>query len=301
MAVNELLKAVRSGGPQARDAATSLLENAQAGALKPQEIAEAKKLLATPELKDVFKDGLGASLRDALGRGASPVREVKALLPNPFSLDPRSLAQRFGADLLLMRQQLVDQRLSNAENADRLMEFFAAYAKRFVELSHPRASLPSAPVTPIPPEDQAKLLRQFEKVLTDGGFRELFDHTTGLDGLASARSLLTSKSLDEVTAKMRTFDLDGPGLSDPRNLNATAIALSAEHERLAKRKREEAASAKRTRAGRLGSNMLWNALHLIREGAETPEEKEALNKLIVTAGLLLVFVAVMVTIFLLTI
>ena len=228
---------------------------------------------------------------------------MKALLPNPKSLDGKGLGQRFGSDLLLMKQQLVDGRLPKAENADRLMEFFAAYAERFVELAHPDARMPNAPVTAMRPEDQAKNLRQFEKALTDGGFKELLDRNTGQDGLALGRTLLDSKSTDELKGKKKDFALDGPTVRDPQNPNAaTSIAVSAAHERLIKEKKEEEAWARRRgREGKLGSNMLWNALHLLRDGAESPEEKEALNKLVLTAGLLLVFVAVMLTVFLLTI
>ncbi len=304
MAVTDLLRTVRSGGPQARVAATSLLETAQAGSLRPNEVTEVKQLLANPELTDVFKDGLGASLRDALGGGATPVRDVKALLPNPKSLDPNGLGQRFGSDLLLMKQQLVDERLPKAENAERLMEFFAAYAERFVELAHPDAHVPNTPVTAMRPEDQAKALKQFEKALTDNGFKELVDRTTGQDGLALGRTLLDSKSTDELKAKKKEFVLDGPAVRDPHNPNAaTSIAISAAHERLIKEKKEEeeARTRRKGREGKLGSNMLWNVLHLMRDGAETPDEKEALNKLVLTAGLLLVFVAVMLTVFLLTI
>ncbi len=285
-------------------AATSLLETAQAGSLRPNEVTEVKQLLANPELTDVFKEGLGASLRDALGGGATPVRDVKALLPNPKSLDPRSLGQRFGSDLLLMKQQLVDERLPKAENAERLMEFFAAYAERFVELAHPDAHVPNTPVTAMRPEDQAKALKQFEKALTDNGFKELVDRTTGQDGLALGRTLLDSKSTDELKAKKKEFVLDGPAVRDPHNPNAaTSIAVSAAHERLLKEKKEEeeARARRKGREGKLGGNMLWNVLHLMRDGAETPDEKEALNKLVLTAGLLLVFVAVMLTVFLLTI
>lgn len=305
MAVNDLLRTVRLGGQQARVAATSLLETAQAGALRPHEVTEVKQLLASPELHDVFKDGLGTSLREALGGGGFPVRDVKALLPNPRSLDPRNLGQRFGADLTLMQQQLIDPRLPKDENAERMVAFFSAYAERFVELAHPGAHLPDAPVTAMRPEDQAKALKQFEKALADGGFKELTDRTTGRDGLAVGRSLLDSKSVDELRQKTKELSLEGPARRDPENPNAaTSIAVSAAHQRLIKEKKdeeEEVKARRRGREGKLGSNMLWNALHLFRDGAEGPEEKEALNKLIVTAGLLLVFVAVMLAVFLLTI
>jgi hypothetical protein len=39
------------------------------------------------------------------------------------------------------------------------------------------------------------------------------------------------------------------------------------------------------RRGKLGRNQLRNALHLLREGAATDEEKAAMNELLVAAGL----------------
>lgn len=302
MSVSDLLRTVRFGGAQGRAAATSLLEAAQTGSLKAHEAAEVKQLIAEPALQDVFKDGLGASLQQALAGGNAPVREVKALLPNPKSLtDPRGLAQRFGADLTLMKQQLVDERLPKDENAERLMEFFAAYAERFVELSG-HARLPDAPVTPLRPEEHAKALKQFEKALTDGGYKALLDRNSGQNGVELGRALLDSKSVDELRQRTKEISLEGPAKKDPANPNAaTSIAVSAAHERLLKQKKEEEELAhRRGRKGKLGGNMLWNALHLLRDGAETPEEKEALNRLVFSAALVLVFFAVVLTVLLMT-
>lgn len=303
MAVTDLLRTVRAGGPQARVAAASLLETAQAGALRPSEAQEVKQLLVTPELTDVFKDGLGAKLSAALSGGGAPVRDVKALLPNPAALDPRTLAQRFAADLRLLRPQLEDPRLSPDQNAERLMAFFSAYAEAHVLAAHPEAHQPLAPVVPLRPEEQAKALKQFEKALIDAGFKALVDQPTGRDGVALGRALLDSRSVDELKQRTKELALQGPQVRDPNNPNAaTAIAVSAAHQRQLKQQQEEEAARarRRGREGRLGSNMLWNALHLFREGANTEEEKAALNKLVLTAGLLLVFVAVMLTVFLLT-
>lgn len=301
MAVNDLLRTVRSGGPQARVAATSLLDTARAGGLRPNEAAEVKQLIAEPALQDVFRDGLGASLKDALTGGGAPVRDVRALLPNPKSLtDGKTLGQRFGADLTLMKQQLEDPRVPKDEQAERMMEFFGAYAEHFVDLAHP---LPDSPIQPMRPEDKAKALKQFEKALTDGGFKELVDRNTGRDGVAVGKALLDSKSVDELRTKQKDLALEGSLKRDPTNPNAaTSIAVSAAHERLLKQQKEDEEHAHRKgRRGKLGNNMLWNALHLFREGAETPEEKEALNKLFVTAGLLLVFFAIILTVLLMTI
>jgi hypothetical protein len=301
MAVSDLLKTVRYGGPQARAAATSLLDSARAGGLRPSEAAEVKQLLAEPALQDVFRDGLGSSLKDALTGGGAPVRDVKALLPNAKSLDAKALAQRFSADLTLLKPQLDDPRLGKDENAERLMEFFGAYAEQFVQLAHPPADLPVAPMRQ---EDQARQLKQFEKALTDGGFKELHDRATGRDGVAVGKALLDSKSVDELKEKQRGLALEGAVKKDPNNPNAaTAIAVSAAHERLIKHQRDEELEQahRKGRKGKLGGNMVWNALHLLREGANTEDEKEALKKLVLTAGLLFLFVAVALTVFLLTI
>ncbi|MBL8920292.1 MAG: hypothetical protein JNJ54_15605 [Myxococcaceae bacterium] len=300
--MTDLLRTVRFGGAQGRAAASSLLEAAQTGALKPHEAAEVKSLIAEPALHDVFKDGLGASLRQALTGSGGPVLDVKALLPDPKSLtNPKTLAPRFAADLTLMKPQLADERLPKDENAERLMEFFVAYAERFVDLTS-HARLPDTPVTPMRPEEHAKALKQFEKALTDGGFKALVDRTSGQNGVELGRSLLDSKSVDELRQRTKEVSLEGPAKKDPANPNAaTSIAVSAAHDKLLKQKNEEEERAhRRGRKGKLGANMVWNVLHLLRDGAETPEEKEALNQLIVSAALVLVFFAVVLTVLLMT-
>lgn len=302
MAVSDLLRTIRFGGAQGRAAASSLLDSARAGALRPNEVVEVKQLLATPELKDVFKDGLGQSLQAAIGTSPAPVRDVKALLPRPETLtDPKTLAQRFAADLTLMHGQVLDPRVPPDAHADRLMGFFAAYAERFVEMT--RDPRPDAPITKLPPQEEAKVLRQFEKALADHGFAALKDTATGRDGLVLAKSLLESKSVDELRQRTKELALEAPPRKDPTNPHAaTAIAVSAAHQRLLQKRKEEedAEASRRGRRGRLGSNMLWNVLHLFRDGPSTPEETEAVKRLLVTAGLLLLFAVIVLTVFLMT-
>ena len=74
-----LVRLVQAGGPQARAAATALLDSARAGTLKPAEVAEVKVLLQRPDLADVFSGGLGKDLQAALLGGRAPVRDVSAL------------------------------------------------------------------------------------------------------------------------------------------------------------------------------------------------------------------------------
>jgi hypothetical protein len=299
-----LVRLVQAGGPQGRAAATALLDSARAGTLKPAEVAEVKVLLQRPDLADVFSGGLGKALQAALLGGRAPVRDVSALTGSPAALmDPRALPREFRKDLLVQQQQLVDPRLPPEENADRLLSFLAPYAERFVELTKGPAG-PDTPVTKLPPEEQAKTLKQFEKALTDSGFKEFVDRQTGRDGVALGRALLESKTPDEVRAKLAEVSVDAPGWKNVNNPNAqTTVAVAPAQERTLQHEPAEDEALRRHRKGRsgqLGSNMLWNALHLFREGAETEEEKEALNKLLVSAGLLLVFVAVMATVLLLT-
>ncbi|MDX2012225.1 MAG: hypothetical protein SFW67_18665 [Myxococcaceae bacterium] len=300
---SSLVRMVQAGGPQARAAATSLLDAARAGTLKPAEVAEVKVLLQRPDLADVFAGGLGKDLQAALGGGRTPVRDVSQLTGSPAALtDPRALPKEFRKDLLVQQQQLVDPRLPPDENADRLLAFFAPYAERFVELTKGPPG-PDTPVTKLPPEEQAKTLKQFEKALTDSGFGQLVDRQTGRDGVVLGRALLESKTPDEVRTKLAEVTVDAPGWKNPNNPNAaTTLAVTPAQERTLRHEppEEELKKTRSGRRGKLGGNMLWNALHLFREGAETEEEKEAMNKLILSAGLLLVFIAVMATVLLLT-
>ncbi|MCA3012153.1 MAG: hypothetical protein INH41_07105 [Myxococcaceae bacterium] len=300
---SSLVRLVQSGGPQARAAATSLLDSARAGTLKPAEVAEVKVLLQRPELADVFSGGLGRDLQAALGGGRAPVRDVGQLTGSPGAVtDPRALPKAFGKDLLVQRQQLVDPRLPPDENAERLLAFFSPYAERFVELTRGPEHL-ETPVARLPPEDQAKALKQFEKALTDGGFGQLVERQTGRDGVALGRALLESKTPDEVRARLAELNVDAPGWRHPNNPHAAmTVAVAPAQERTLRHEPPDEALAqeRRGRRGTLGRNLLWNALHLLREGAETDEEKAAMNELLVAAGLLLGFVAVMAAVLLLT-
>jgi hypothetical protein len=296
----DLLRTIRGGGPQARAAATSLLDAAERGSLKPNEAAEAKRLLARPELSDVFSGGLGNKLDAALTGNATPPRDVKALSPNlQGHLNPEALPLRFASDVLLMKNQLVDPRLSASDNAERLMDFFAGYAEHFINLAE--RLVPDAPVQPMTPDAKAKALHQFERALSDTGFREIRDRASGLDGLTIAKHLLDSKTGDEVKSKARELSLDAPGWEQKHNPNAaSSVAVSPLVEPQTRNLVRDDEEAKRPRRGKLGPNLLWNVLHLFRDGEDVDASEEGMKRLVVAAALLLVFIAVVATVFLLT-
>lgn len=298
---------MRGGGGAAVAAAREFLRLAQAGQASPYEIKEAQSLVTSPELKDAFAQ-VAQEFSALSGGSGQPLRDVKALRPDTARLsNAAALPERFLSDLTLVRQQLFDPSLSRSEKAERLFEFFEAYAGRFVELNAE---------TPLTGGELQKALANFEKALDRAGFQHL-TAGDGRTGTEAARQMLAAKNKTEL-ANARPRSLDAPGWKD-QNLvaerNAQHLELNAQkrvelmphqlvqpNQRLTPaqqaeeaKKKEEEKKRQKSRSGVLGGNALWNVMHLLRGDDLTDVQKrDAMNQLIVAAALVFILTGIIV-------
>jgi hypothetical protein len=328
MIPRDLIRVVRSGGANAREAAEALLKAAKAGELKPNEVAEVEHLLSRPEYADLF-GGQVLQIPAELQKAAEPLRDVSVLAQKTHLIAERAaVASRFAADVVLVQEQILDSRLPPVQQGERLLRFFSAYAARFVELSEHE-----------PDEKRASLVAQFEKPLTESGFKRLRDKRTGMSGILLAKRLLEARNTQELNALLADFQIEVPDwpvqvvperpreeglpvtpqsnseieelqINGPQKPNAGSDGGEYEttlkpdprrsflggtdfHERDEEDTDATVLTGWARRRRRLGGNVLWNVLHLFRDGDSEAATEEALNKLILSAGLLLLFVAVM--------
>ncbi len=259
---------VRGGGSGAVAAARELQNLSQAGQLTSAQAQQLDAAAASPELRDVFA---AAQNYDALtGQTGRPVA-VSQLASGAVNVGEASqLPGRFFTDANIFRAELNGKTVpGSGEQAQRLLQFFEPYAERFVEA---RPNLPGA--------QAAKLETQFTRALTQLGFSELRT-TDGRTGLDAAKDML------------RATDAAGVRAARPE---AVIPQLVQPQVRVTQARLEEAPDAKpgdnkkKPRTGVLGSNMLWNVMHLLRGDAlDDVAKKDALNQLMVSAFLLLVF------------
>lgn len=286
-------------------AAREFLRMAQAGQVTASEVKEAQSVISSPELRDAFAQ-VAQEFTALTGGQGQPLRDVKALRPDTSRLtNAAALPERFLSDLTLVRSQLFDPSLSRSEKAERLFEFFEAYAGRFVELNAE---------TPMSEGDLQKTLANFEKAIDRAGFQHLAagDGRTGTD---AARDMLKAKNLEDLK-KAKPQSLDAPGWKENAvaeknqqhieaqkrvELQADRLVLlnqkltPAQQAEEAKKKEEEARK-KKSRSGVLGGNQLWNVMHLLRGDGELNDvqKRDAMNQLIVAAALIFIFVGIVV-------
>jgi len=263
-----LLNVVRSGGSGAIAAARELQNLSQAGQLTGAQAQQLDAAAASPELRDVFA---AAQNYDALtGQTGRPV-EVAQLASGAVNVgDTSELASRFFTDANIFRAELNGKTVpGSSEQAQRLLQFFEPYAERFVDA---RPSLPEA--------QAAKLETQFTRALTQLGFSELrtSDGRTGLD---AAKDML--RAADGAGVRAAKPELVAPQIALPQTrvtqarIDETPDSKPGDHK-------------KKQRDGVLGSNMLWNVMHLMRgDELDDVAKKDAMNQLMVSAFLLLVF------------
>jgi hypothetical protein len=293
----QLIRSIRAGGGGAVAAAQELLRRAQSGNVTGAELREVQEIAKLPEFKDAFAEvahELGALL--ANGNEPRPMARTSALKPDTSKFtNALELPARFLSDLKLVEPQLLQHAgLGTEEKAARAFEFFEPYAERFVELAHD-------PVKPLTPAEVQTGLARFEKALTKADFAAIrtSDGRTGVD---VAKELLQGKTTGPRPK------LDAPGWKeDERSLRAQVeterrvVQLESRplvQPRAAAAKPEDGVAGRREKKGTdkvLGSQMLWNVLHLARgEELDDVARRDAMNALIVSAGLLLVLGGVLV-------
>jgi hypothetical protein len=293
---------MRAGGGAAVAAARELGRLAQAGQVSRAELTEAQEIVAeSPELRDAF--GEAAREFTALGGGDTVRRDVKALRPDTRRLtEARGIPERFMADLTTLQHQVLDPRLSRSEKAERLFQFFEGYAGRFVELNAAH---------PLKDAELQKALAQFDKALDRAGFQHLVAGD-GRTGTQAARDMLQAKSAADLAAA-RPTGLDAPGWKDnvaERNaqhveqrraeLPPGAVItpqLRTQAQQTEEEKQKGGSKREKSRSGVLGGKMVWNVLHFLRGDDLTDvQRKDALQQLAIVAGLVLVFIAVIVAV-----
>lgn len=305
---SDLIRSMRGGGAGGVAAAREFFKLAESGQVPPGEVREAQKLVATlPELRDAFTSGeLGAN--SAPG-GESVFRDVSALTPDTERLtDGRSMGERFLSDLKLVEHPLLNHPgLTRAQKAERLFEFFEKYAERFQELAQgtTQAQQPatsgSAQPTLAPPLTEPefhKALAQFDKALDRAGFGQLMTGD-GRTGTAAAKQMLEARTAEDL-AKARPETVDAPGWKDnppavaPRPHDAAHVPVLAQARTTSAKtddepqKDEQQRRRDRSTNKVLGSNMLWNAMHLFRgDDLSEVEKRDAMNAVVVVAGLVL--------------
>lgn len=148
------------------------------------------------------------------GREGGPPIPVAELVPDLERVKTApELAERFSADLLLVKDQLIERPgLTAGERATRALEFFARYAERFVALTQeatvvaPSSGQPAAgalQVAVLIPEARKSAVEKLVRSLETLGFERLVDTHTGQDALQVARELLLARTPLEVQRRLQ--------------------------------------------------------------------------------------------------
>ncbi len=134
--IRDLVRSLRSGQlPPGTKVPAPILEKARLGQLSAGELSDLRELMRSPALADQFSPDLRASL-ESFQRGSPWVKPVPDLVPDLGRVqDGRDVGQRFAADFVVLRDQLLNRNLTDDQKADRAFEFYSRYAERFVALA----------------------------------------------------------------------------------------------------------------------------------------------------------------------
>ena len=288
-----------------------LMGKAFKGELTPGEAAQLSKMLDSPALKDAFTPQQRQDLQKfADGRGLPP-RDPQELHSNLKLLKSlNEVPGRFAADLVLGHEALLEHAaLLRADKASRLFQFAVPYAQELVENAKSPQELKAA---------ANALLLEAEKA----GFKQLERQPDGADGLKALRELLRAGSAEELARLASRFKFDAPSWpKDPVRQQAEALPPELQVHKseaqtmrppspvlqppvpIQQRKVDEADGAPAAHDDRtdkkLGGSMIWNVLHRFRGTGESDDQESAaqrdqMNQLMVVAGLILVFMAVVI-------
>lgn len=125
-----------------------------------------------------------------------PTSDMGRLTPQMDRLAGQEMAQlakRFGADLGLMRPEVMPQNLPGKEQATRLWQFFGAYAEAAAQQGATKEGLEA-----------------FRQALENAGFKRFTDGNTQENGLNRAMWTLEAKSPEEARARLDQVDLHAP-------------------------------------------------------------------------------------------
>ena len=208
-----------------------------------------------------------------LAQGKAPPKGVAQLMSDLSKLTSATeVPQRFGSDLTVAKPDLVEHpQLMREDKAQRLFDFAVPYVQKAAELK-------------ATPEVMNQLVQQAQAQ----GFAEL--RTGDKDGVQALREL-TKEPAEKVADAAGTMKFDAPTWPQvPR-----PIVPMAEAEKQRNEKDDEPRSK-----GVLGRNTLWNVLHLFRddgyEDRESAKQREEKNQLVLMAGLVLVFITIIVVV-----
>jgi hypothetical protein len=252
--------AIRVGGPAAPPPPTA--GGDQGGPERPAE---------APASADQFKGQVQSFL--ALAQGKAPPKLVAQLMSDLSKLtSAREVPQRFSSDLTVAKPDLVEHpQLMREDKAQRLFDFAVPYVQKAAELK-------------ATPEVMNQLVQQAQAQ----GFAEL--RTGDKDGVQALREL-TKEPAGKVADAAGTMKFDAPTWPQvPR-----PIVPMAEAEKQRNEKDDEPRSK-----GVLSRNTLWNVLHLFRddgyEDRESAKQREEKSQLVLMAGLVLVFITIIVVV-----
>lgn len=291
-----------------------LIGKALDGTITKPEAQQLSKLLDTPALKDAFTAQQRADLKQfAEGRGLPP--RDPSELHSDFKLvkDAKELPGRFAADLVLAHESLLEHAaLLRADKASRLFAFAVPYAQQLTQMAQSPQELMQL---------AAQMLLQAEKA----GFKSLERQPDGRDGLRVLKDLLKAGSAEEIARLANGLRFDAPiWPKDPIRQSEQHHPADQEHLQLAKageagmrpmpqimqapvpiqRRVEDTDPSPQDHHDDHGTHkklspmLLWNALHTLRDagedGQESAAQREAMTQLAVAAGLILVFMAIVV-------
>lgn len=216
------------------------------------------------------------------------------------------LPGRLNVELALHLPELVSLlSLTRQQKATRLVEFLVPYAIKLAELSTAAA---------LAPGQRARLEEKLLTPMSTAGLEQVIELGSGKTGVEVARELLSAATPEDAKVFTQQMTFDAPTwASRPETAAANEVkrgepslqAQPAAHastqptiqplreQNLAGRFTPEEEQQQKDRGDRkLGKNMVWNVLHMLRGGEEgaLPEEQKKQQELIIATGAILVLV-----------
>lgn len=267
---------------------------------KPQAAAPAQ---AVQKPQDAFGSAQTASAAQAQLSGRDEIRAPGQLASDLKGVvDAEQLPGRLEADLAVNLPELISLlSLTRQQKATRLVEFMLPYAEKLADLAQQAAST----AAPMPAEQREKVGEQLLQPMREAGLEQVVELTTGKTGVEVAEQLLSANTPQDVKQLTETMKFDAPQwASRPEAQNANEVkrgepSLIAQptlapprEQRGPGRAEEEEAATKDRKDKKLGSNMIWNTLHMFRGGDAEDLTPEKQKELVMATGAIVVMVVV---------